>query len=71
LSTGATRAVYPHHHDIASMAAAKGGRRLAPDDSPCLRLPKEAWSDPQLSAACPKCGEKMNLNPFAIDAKQI
>jgi hypothetical protein len=35
-------------------------------DSPCLKLPKEAWEEPGLLSACPKCGEAIKFNPFIV-----
>lgn len=42
---------------------------IAPDDSPCLKLPSEAWDDPKLLFECPKCGGKLKSNPFVVDNK--
>jgi WD40 repeat protein len=33
-------------------------------DSPCIKLPKEAWEDPGLLGNCPKCGGELKFNPF-------
>jgi hypothetical protein len=39
------------------------------DDSPCIKLPKEAWDDPHLLSACPKCQKPLRFNPFVVDNK--
>ena len=37
---------------------------IGPADSPCLKLPKEAWEEPELFSNCPKCSEALQFNPF-------
>lgn len=37
---------------------------LAPEDSPCLVLPDEAWEDAGLLSECPRCSELLKFNPF-------
>ena len=41
--------------------------RLAPDDSPCLKLPQEAFNDPRLISECPHCHQPLKFNPFVVD----
>ena len=40
---------------------------LAPDESPCVGLPSEAWDDPRLLSECPYCHEALRFNPFIVD----
>jgi WD40 repeat protein len=42
---------------------------IGPYDSPCLKLPDEAWDEPKLLFDCPKCGGKLKSNPFVVDNK--
>jgi ankyrin repeat protein/WD40 repeat protein len=44
--------------------------QVGPDDSPCLKLPDEAWDEPKLLFECPKCGGKLKSNPFVVDNKE-
>ncbi|MCR4321229.1 MAG: hypothetical protein NUV74_12950 [Candidatus Brocadiaceae bacterium] len=41
--------------------------RLSPKDSPCLKLPKDAWNDPRLLSQCPHCHQPLKFNPFVVD----
>ena len=41
--------------------------RLSPEDSPCLKLPAEAFNDPRLISACPHCHQPLRFNPFVVD----
>ena len=41
--------------------------RLSPGDSPCLKLPAEAFNDPRLLSACPHCHQPLRFNPFVVD----
>ena len=43
---------------------------IGPDDSPCVKLPKEAWDDPHLLSECPKCKKPLRFNPFVVDNRQ-
>ena len=43
---------------------------LAPDQSPCLELPAETWSEPRLLSECPQCHQPLRFNPFITDALQ-
>jgi len=43
---------------------------IGPDDSPCLKLPDEAWEEPKLLSECPKCKEKIRFNPFIVENKE-
>ena len=36
-------------------------------DSPCLKLPKEAWEEPGLLSTCPICGGAIKFNPFIVE----
>jgi len=36
-------------------------------DSPCAKLPPEAWDDPALLSACPACQKPLRFNPFVVD----
>jgi len=40
---------------------------ITPDDSPCLKLPAEAWDEPGLLSECPKCHKPLKFNPFVVD----
>jgi hypothetical protein len=40
---------------------------IGPDDSPCVKLPAEAWDEPKLLSECPKCKGKLKFNPFVMD----
>jgi len=51
--------------DAVSDIAQKAG--LTPSDSPCLRLPREAWEDPRLHSECPNCHKPLRFNPFIVD----
>ena len=44
--------------------------RLSPDDSPCLKLPQEAWDDPRLLSQCPHCHQPLKFNPFVVDNRE-
>jgi WD40 repeat protein len=37
---------------------------IGPEDSPCLKLSKEAWDELGLFSECPKCHEAIRFNPF-------
>jgi WD40 repeat protein len=37
---------------------------IQPNQSPCLKLPYEAWEHPGLLSECPSCHEKLKFNPF-------
>lgn len=41
--------------------------RMTEDDSPCLRLPDEAWDEPKLQSECPHCAMPLRFNPFVVD----
>jgi WD40 repeat protein len=43
--------------------------RLSPPDSPCLKLPDEAWAEPILISPCPLCRKPLHFNPFITDHK--
>jgi WD40 repeat protein len=43
---------------------------LAPNHSPCLELPPEAWDDPQLLSECPHCHQPLRFNPFVVDRRK-
>lgn len=45
--------------------------RIGPKDSPCLKLPQEAWEEPKLLSNCPKCNEAIKYNPFIVDNRGI
>jgi hypothetical protein len=40
---------------------------IGTEDSPCLKLPDEAWEEPGLLSKCPKCNEAIRFNPFTVD----
>ena len=40
---------------------------ISQDQSPCLKLPAEAWNEPGLLSECPKCGKPLRFNPFIVD----
>ncbi len=42
---------------------------LAPEQSPCLHLPDEAWDEPKLVSECPSCKKALKYNPFKVDNK--
>jgi WD40 repeat protein len=35
--------------------------------SPCLKLPPEAWHSPNLLSQCPCCSRPLRFNPFVVD----
>jgi hypothetical protein len=43
---------------------------LSPDESPCLRLPNEAWAEPRLSSQCLYCRQQLRYNPFIVDNRE-
>ena len=43
---------------------------LAPEASPCLSLPDEAWEEPGLLGSCPACGGQVKWNPWAVDERE-
>jgi hypothetical protein len=43
---------------------------IGPEDSPCAKLPPEAWEDPALLSACPSCQKQLRFNPFVVDNKK-
>ena len=43
---------------------------LSPAQSPCLKLPREAWDDPCLVSACPYCQQPLKFNPFVVDNRE-
>jgi WD40 repeat protein len=40
---------------------------LGPSDSPCLKLPRQAWDDLRLLSGCPHCHKPLRFNPFIVD----
>jgi WD40 repeat protein len=40
---------------------------LAPDQSPCIDLPKDAFDDPRLLSSCPHCYHALKFNPFFVE----
>ena len=42
---------------------------LRPGEAPCLVVPPEAFDDPRLLIACPRCGSPLKLNPFFLDVR--
>ena len=44
---------------------------LAPDQSPCLELPREAWDEPRLLSECPLCNKPLKFNPFMVDNRDL
>ena len=50
-----------------TIAAITRNARLGPDDSPCLKLPAEAWDEPHLLSECLLCHEPLRFNPFVVD----
>lgn len=40
---------------------------LAPDDSPCAKLPDEAWDEARLLSECTHCHQPVRFNPFIVD----
>jgi hypothetical protein len=49
------------------IAAITRNAGLAPADSPCGKLPAEAWAEPHLRGECPLCHEPLKFNPFVVD----
>lgn len=45
--------------------------KLGPGDSPCLKLPDEAWHEPRLLSICSLCHEPLKYNPFVVDSRGI
>jgi WD40 repeat protein len=43
---------------------------ISPNDSPCLKLPDEAWDEPKLLSECPYCHKPLRFNPFIIDNRE-
>jgi WD40 repeat protein len=43
---------------------------LAPNQSPCLELPPEAWDEPGLLSECPQCHQPVQFNPFVVDRRK-
>ncbi|MEK6324293.1 MAG: hypothetical protein AABN33_21855 [Acidobacteriota bacterium] len=41
--------------------------KLEPGESPCLKLPDEAWDEPRLLSTCSLCHEQLKYNPFVVD----
>jgi WD40 repeat protein len=50
-----------------TIAAITRAARLDPADSPCLKLPADAWEDRRLLSQCPLCHEPLKFNPFVVD----
>lgn len=44
--------------------------RVSATDSPCEKLPAEAWQGPELLSSCPHCRESLRFNPFIVDGSQ-
>jgi WD40 repeat protein len=42
---------------------------ITDEDSPCLKLPNEAWDEPKLLSECPNCGGRLRFNPFIVDSR--
>ena len=40
---------------------------LAAHDSPCLKLPAEAWEEDHLLSECQNCRQPLRFNPFVVD----
>lgn len=49
----------------------RSGRRLKPAQSPCHRLPSEAFAQPILRMDCPgqSCQKSLRFNPFLVDQR--
>ncbi len=43
---------------------------IAHDDSPCLKLPREAWEESALLSQCPACRKPLRYNPFIVDDRE-
>jgi WD40 repeat protein len=43
---------------------------LKPRESPCLKLPADAWDEPRLLGECPLCHEPLKFNPFVVDNRE-
>jgi len=54
----------PKHQIIECINFLHKEGNIGPMDSPCIKLPKEAWEDPGLLGNCPKCGAALKFNPF-------
>jgi tetratricopeptide (TPR) repeat protein len=52
---------------LEAIRAINKNANLAPDQSPCLKLPDEAWKDSRLLLECPICHKPLKLNPFIVD----
>ena len=44
---------------------------LSPDESPCLKLPGEAWAEPRLLSKCLYCLQQLRYNPFIVDNRDV
>jgi WD40 repeat protein len=42
---------------------------ISSSQSPCQKLPEEAWNDPRLLSECPLCRQPFKYNPFIVDNK--
>jgi hypothetical protein len=51
---------------IALDATCRINAHLAPDQSPRLDLPEEAWQEPRFLSECPGCRRPLRFNPFII-----
>jgi WD40 repeat protein len=45
-------------------------QNLSPAQSPCLKLPQEAWDDPRLLSQCPHCHQPLKFNPFVVENRE-
>ncbi|MEK6284535.1 MAG: hypothetical protein AABO57_02230 [Acidobacteriota bacterium] len=43
---------------------------LGPGDSPCMKMPDDAWDEPRLLSCCSLCREPLKYNPFVVDNRE-
>ena len=55
---------------INTIASINHNAGICPKDSPCLKLPDEAWEEPRLLSECSKCHKPLRLNPFIVDNRK-
>lgn len=57
-------------HELDAVCAIQRNAGVVPGDSPALKLPDEAWTDPALRTECGRCGKAFRFNPFVVDGRE-
>jgi WD40 repeat protein len=64
---GCGRRFVPARPVLEAVADITGRAALTAEHAPCLALPAEAWAEPRLVSACPRCRQVVQFNPFVVE----